>query len=121
MLVLTFTLQFLDLQSQLISVERVLDYTTLPDAELLDDTSTKRPPFDWPSAGCIEFRNVSMAYRAGMPASLHELSVHIPAQSKVRVLVCLISNLSCTQVCLCAGCCGRWALLAALAQASPRC
>ncbi len=74
----------MDLQSHLISVERVLDYTNLPDAEYTDTESTKRSPVGWPHAGCIEFRNVSMAYRADMPASLRQISLHIPAKSKVH-------------------------------------
>jgi ABC-type bacteriocin/lantibiotic exporter with double-glycine peptidase domain len=60
---------------------------------LLDDPSDSaaqalEPPADWPAAGRIEFSDVRMRYRRGLPLVLRGLTITIPAGSKV---CCLIS------------------------------
>merc|ERR1719413_291727 len=38
-----------------------------------------QPPPEWPSKGLLEFRNVSLRYREGLPLALNDLSFVIPA------------------------------------------
>merc|ERR1712003_470363 len=38
-----------------------------------------QPPTEWPKSGSLEFRNVSLRYREGLPLALNDLSFAIPA------------------------------------------
>jgi ABC-type multidrug transport system fused ATPase/permease subunit len=59
---------------------------------LLDDPSDSaaqalEPQADWPAAGRIEFSDVRMRYRRGLPLVLRGLTITIPAGSKVCCLI----------------------------------
>ncbi len=45
-------------------------------------------PAGWPSAGEVEFREVRMRYRPGLPLVLHGVSFKAAAQEKVCACVC---------------------------------
>lgn len=69
------------------AVERLLVYTELPSEEPLD----KRPRLtelddSWPAQGEIEFSNVDMGYREGLPLVLKDVSFRVKAGEKVCVL-----------------------------------
>lgn len=64
------------------AVERLLIYAQLPSEE----REPMKPPdvSNWPSQGEIEFNNVSMAYREGLPPVLKNVSFHVKAGEKVH-------------------------------------
>lgn len=69
------------------AVERLLVYTELPSEEPLD----KRPgptesDASWPAQGEIEFKNVDMAYREGLPLVLKDVSFRVKPGEKVWVI-----------------------------------
>jgi ABC-type multidrug transport system fused ATPase/permease subunit len=49
-------------------------------------TPENKPTADWPARGAIEFKNVSMAYRPGLPNVLHGISLHIKPGEKIGVV-----------------------------------
>ncbi|KAJ3337865.1 Multidrug resistance-associated protein 4, partial [Kappamyces sp. JEL0680] len=49
-----------EVENLMVSTERILEYTNLP-SEAATETSVKPPP-DWPSAGLVELRNMSLTY-----------------------------------------------------------
>lgn len=53
---------FGEFTAQMLSVSRVLEYTTLP--KECSPIIKKPPSKNWPSQGQIEFRNVSMRYKS---------------------------------------------------------
>ena len=75
------------------AVERVGNYTDLEsEAPLIIEEN--RPPPGWPSAGAISFRNVVMRYRPDLPPVLHNLTVDIFSQEKVRLQPCSCNMLT---------------------------
>ncbi|CAG2176939.1 unnamed protein product, partial [Oppiella nova] len=54
--------QSAELESQMTSVERIIEYSKLPQEAPLDSDDRHRPPPDWPSKGQIELRNMSLVY-----------------------------------------------------------
>ncbi|KAJ7780388.1 hypothetical protein B0H14DRAFT_3894057 [Mycena olivaceomarginata] len=49
-------------------------------------STPEKPTADWPARGAIEFKNVSMAYRPGLPNILHGISLHIKPGEKIGVV-----------------------------------
>lgn len=86
----------IDLQAFFTSVERVLEYTSIPQevsrwsADSPTDNSLGSThatvPATWPSAGSIEFRDVWLRYREGLEPVLKGLLVNI--QGGTRVGIC---------------------------------
>ncbi|KAF9080572.1 Multidrug resistance-associated protein 1, partial [Mortierella sp. AM989] len=75
-LVMTVT----DLQNNLVSVERVDDYTQKP-VEAPVETGARLPP-NWPAEGRIVFKNYSARYREGLDLVVKDISFAVePAQS----------------------------------------
>ena len=66
------------------AVERVLFYTALP-AEG-DMTTKDDPPESWPESGKVEFKEVELAYREGLPLVLKGISFTINAGEKVGIV-----------------------------------
>jgi len=64
-------------------LQRLLAYSDLPSEGKGQDAT--EPPSNWPS-GNIEFKNVVMAYRDGLPDVLNDLSFSINVGEKVGVV-----------------------------------
>lgn len=45
-----------------------------------------KPPLDWPQCGSVEFKNIQMNYRQGLPNVLHGISLSIKGGEKVGVV-----------------------------------
>jgi ABC-type multidrug transport system fused ATPase/permease subunit len=75
-----------DFEANMVSVERVRQYTQL-DQEAPHETSVdKQLDKDWPSRGMIEFRTSMLRYRPGLPLVLKGLNLIIPSHAKVGVV-----------------------------------
>jgi ABC-type transport system involved in cytochrome bd biosynthesis fused ATPase/permease subunit len=66
------------------AVERILVYTDLP-AEGERETKSD-PPATWPTRGAIEFRDVELAYRPGLPLVLKRVSFEVRPGEKVGIV-----------------------------------
>ncbi|XP_077987886.1 ATP-binding cassette sub-family C member 4-like isoform X2 [Glandiceps talaboti] len=73
-----------DVESQMISVERVIQYSKLP-AESVT-AGTRQPPKTWPSEGAITFTNVTYSYIPESPPRLKRLTVSIRPSEKVGIV-----------------------------------
>jgi ABC-type multidrug transport system fused ATPase/permease subunit len=77
-----------ELESNMVSVERITEYAAL-ESEEATGAATRggakpvRP--DWPSAGAIQFRNTQMRYRPGLPLVLRGVSFDVRAGEKVGI------------------------------------
>ncbi len=77
---------------QMVSVERVLGYSRLPQESPLESALGKAPPGDWPSRGEIRFENLSLKYADEGPLILKSINCHIAAGEKVPYLAVTISS-----------------------------
>ena len=75
-----------EVETQLTSVERLDQYSSLPQEPALESEPGKKPPSDWPQFGSIEFRNVTMRYFDDEEAVLRNLNFKIEAREKIGVV-----------------------------------
>ncbi|KAJ7057792.1 ABC protein [Mycena amicta] len=78
-----------EVENYMNSVERVVHYArgdVVPKEAPHESDPQHKPATEWPSHGTIEFKNVSMAYRPGLPNVLHEISLNVKAGEKVGVV-----------------------------------
>ncbi|KAJ7309378.1 ABC protein [Mycena albidolilacea] len=78
-----------EVENYMNSVERVVHYArgdVVPKEASHASTPENKPTADWPARGAIEFKNVSMAYRPGLPNVLHGISLHIKPGEKIGVV-----------------------------------
>ncbi|CAG2109404.1 unnamed protein product [Medioppia subpectinata] len=73
------------LETNIVSVERCLEYTETP-LEALWHKPDEQPPPEWPQNGCITFESYSTRYREGLDLVLKEISFHINAGNRVGVV-----------------------------------
>ena len=78
--------QSTELENQMTSVERVLEYTKLVPEPPFESTSDKKPPSTWPERGEIKFDNLSMSYFPKDPPTLKNLSFTIQPLEKVGIV-----------------------------------
>ncbi|XP_056645129.1 ATP-binding cassette subfamily C member 4-like [Diorhabda sublineata] len=78
--------QTAEVASNMISVERVLQYTKLDKEGPFESLPTKRPPKDWPSKGRITFKNVYLSYGDDLPPALKNLNIEIKSGEKVGIV-----------------------------------
>ncbi|KAM1213164.1 hypothetical protein PS2_004614 [Malus domestica] len=95
-LLLTYTLNITNLlsgvlrtasraENSLNAVERVGSYIELP-SEAPAVIESNRPQPGWPSSGSIEFEDVVLHYRPGLPPVLHGLSFTVSASEKLGIV-----------------------------------
>ena len=80
----TITLNFLvdtfsETEAAITAIERVDAMADLPSEKPFETTKENEPPKDWPSQGALEFDDVCLRYRDGLPLALDKLSFKIPA------------------------------------------
>mmetsp|Transcript_3016 Transcript_3016/g.5269 ORF Transcript_3016/g.5269 Transcript_3016/m.5269 type:complete len:1430 (+) Transcript_3016:168-4457(+) len=71
-------------ESRITSAERIKEYGDL-EHEAQEVNEEYRPPANWPSAGALEFRNLSMRYRPGLDLVLREVNLSFRGGEKVGV------------------------------------
>ncbi|CAL1711021.1 unnamed protein product [Somion occarium] len=93
--VLSYTLSITQFFSELVSsyaqneqnfnaVERVLYYTDLPSEG--DATTPNDPPPLWPDQGAVEFKDVELTYRDGLPLVLRGVTFSVKPGEKVGIV-----------------------------------
>nr|CAD7444730.1 unnamed protein product [Timema bartmani] len=78
--------QSAELENQMTSVERVLEFSNLPSEPPLQSEPGKSPPEDWPSQGSITFNKVYLSYNAMETAVLKNLNFNILPSEKVGIV-----------------------------------
>ncbi|KAJ6454129.1 ABC protein [Mycena sanguinolenta] len=78
-----------EVENYMNSVERLVHYArgdVVPSEAAHESTPENKPAADWPAHGGIEFKDVTMAYRPGLPNVLHGISMQIRAGEKIGVV-----------------------------------
>ncbi|XP_057328153.1 probable multidrug resistance-associated protein lethal(2)03659 [Microplitis mediator] len=78
--------QATEVENQMTSVERVLEYTNIESEPALESLPEKKPKGDWPSRGKVEFRSVYLAYSPLEPPVLRNLNFTIEPREKIGIV-----------------------------------
>lgn len=78
--------QLTEVETQMVSVERVDEYSNLPTEGELEAPPHRRPPANWPNSGKCEFENMSMQYFPDEPSVLKNLTFTVNAREKIGVV-----------------------------------
>ncbi|XP_044005682.1 multidrug resistance-associated protein 1-like [Aphidius gifuensis] len=74
------------IESNIVAVERIKEYSDIPQEETLKKNQTTIVDDSWPSNGYIEFCNLSLRYRDGLDLVLKELSFVINGNEKIGII-----------------------------------
>jgi ATP-binding cassette subfamily C (CFTR/MRP) protein 1 len=77
--------QTVEVETNIVSVERVLEYSRLP-SEAPEVLLKNRPPISWPVKGAVEFHNYSTRYREGLDLVLKNINLSIKPREKIGVV-----------------------------------
>ena len=80
-----FTELFGIVETEIVSVERILEYSNNP-TEAEWRISSTAPPCDWPSKGEVEFVKHATRYRPGLDLVLHDISFKIQSKEKIGIV-----------------------------------
>ncbi|KAJ6632266.1 P-loop containing nucleoside triphosphate hydrolase protein [Mycena sp. CBHHK59/15] len=78
-----------EVENYMNSVERVVHYSRgdlIPKEAAHESDKNNQPPVEWPARGAIDFKNVTMSYRPGLPNVLHGISMSISPGEKIGVV-----------------------------------
>lgn len=78
--------QTAEIENQMTSVERVMEYAQLPAEPPLESEPKYRPPEGWPSRGEIVFQDMNFKYSENSGYVLKDISITIRAQEKVGIV-----------------------------------
>ncbi|GFQ66173.1 hypothetical protein TNCT_86261 [Trichonephila clavata] len=78
--------QSAEVESQMTSVERVIEYSNLAPEADLDSEKDKKPPKDWPKKGYIIYQNVNLRYAPDEPPVLKNLNFEIYPEEKIGIV-----------------------------------
>jgi ABC-type multidrug transport system fused ATPase/permease subunit len=76
---------YVNLETSVVGVERVLEYCDLP-AEAPPVVKSNRPPKEWPAQGRITYKNYSTKYRANLDLVLREVNIDIVPREKIGIV-----------------------------------
>ncbi|CAG8453187.1 17142_t:CDS:10 [Gigaspora rosea] len=77
--------QFCEIETNIVSVERVKEYIDLPsEAPLV--IADNRPQPAWPQNGVIEYKDYSTRYRPGLELVLRGVSFHVKPKEKIGIV-----------------------------------
>ncbi|KAG5958145.1 hypothetical protein E4U58_005507 [Claviceps cyperi] len=77
--------QTVEVETNIVSVERVLEYARLP-SEAPEIIAERRPPVAWPARGEVDFQNYSTRYREGLDLVLKNINLDIKSREKIGVV-----------------------------------
>ncbi|XP_022162518.1 probable multidrug resistance-associated protein lethal(2)03659 isoform X2 [Myzus persicae] len=78
--------QLAELDNQMTSVERVLEYTNVPQEASLHSSPDKKPPKEWPDKGRIVFENFYLRYSLDAEYVLKNLNIQIQGMEKIGIV-----------------------------------
>ncbi|XP_033209998.1 probable multidrug resistance-associated protein lethal(2)03659 isoform X2 [Belonocnema kinseyi] len=78
--------QSAELENQMTSVERVLEYSNIESEPALESSPDKKPNDDWPHEGKVEFKEVFLRYSPLEPPVLKNLNFVISTKEKVGIV-----------------------------------
>ncbi|KAL1513345.1 hypothetical protein ABEB36_002766 [Hypothenemus hampei] len=78
--------QSTELENQMTSVERVVEYSSIEHEGELESKPDKKPPKSWPSEGKIEFKHVGLSYFPTEPPVLKDLNFVIESKEKIGIV-----------------------------------
>lgn len=78
--------QVAEVENDMNSVERLLHYSNELEQEKPFTIEEKKPEASWPASGAIEFDDVKLRYRPGLPLVLHGLNMSIKGGEKIGVV-----------------------------------
>ncbi|PNF26824.1 hypothetical protein B7P43_G17385 [Cryptotermes secundus] len=76
--------QMAEMENQMTSVERVLEYTAVESEPPLDSAPDKKPAKDWPAKGTVVFDRVFLSYSKNESPVLRNVTFSIKTAEKVR-------------------------------------
>lgn len=76
--------QWSELENQMTSVERILEYTKLEKEP--ERKPNENLPIDWPSQGAIEFKDVKLKYNDNEPLVLKGLKFNVHPKEKIGIV-----------------------------------
>ncbi|XP_026807743.1 multidrug resistance-associated protein 4-like [Rhopalosiphum maidis] len=71
---------------QLTSVDRVLEYTRLPQEDTLQPIKEHSPDKEWPYSGKIVFKDFNLRYSLNSPYVLKDLNIQIQSMEKIGIV-----------------------------------
>ena len=77
--------QTVEVETNIVSVERVLEYARLP-SEAPEIVSKNRPPVSWPSKGAVSFNGYSTRYRPTLDLVLKDINLSVKSHEKIGVV-----------------------------------
>ncbi|XP_069701973.1 probable multidrug resistance-associated protein lethal(2)03659 isoform X2 [Periplaneta americana] len=78
--------QSAEMENQMTSVERVLEYTRVEDEPPLESLPNSKPPMNWPSQGVIIFNKLFVTYAKDDPPVLKNVNFKINSAEKVGIV-----------------------------------
>jgi ABC-type multidrug transport system fused ATPase/permease subunit len=73
-----------DLETNIVSVERIKEYTELASEADWESAGTVKPPADWPHQGVVNFEHYATRYRKGLDLVLRDINAQVNAGEKVE-------------------------------------
>ncbi|CUS10944.1 unnamed protein product [Tuber aestivum] len=77
--------QTVEVETNIVSVERVLEYAALP-SEAPEVIPSQRPSTSWPANGAVSFHNYSTRYRPGLDLVLKDINIDIKPREKIGIV-----------------------------------
>ncbi|CAD6187548.1 unnamed protein product [Caenorhabditis auriculariae] len=78
--------QITKLETNIVSVERVKEYSETPSEASWHADEQRKPPSDWPTQGCIKLKNYSTRYRPGLSLVVKQLNAEIGPHEKIGIV-----------------------------------
>ncbi|KYN37378.1 hypothetical protein ALC56_08282 [Trachymyrmex septentrionalis] len=78
--------QTAELESQLTSIERILEYSHLEEEPMIDSKPDVKPPDDWPTKGLVKFKNVNLKYNPRGVCILRDVSFIVMPKEKIGIV-----------------------------------
>ena len=75
-----------DLENQMVSMERIKEYSEIESEAKWDSDDQFRPPDNWPNKATIEFIDYSTTYREGLDPVLKHINLKIESGEKVGIV-----------------------------------